>query len=193
MRLFTELFKISNDTTILDIGGTSFNWQYISTDPQLTIINLGFETHRVDNIKYEAGDGTNLKYADKQFDLVYSNSVIEHLFTLRNQKRFATEVQRTGKSYFIQTPAKEFFIEPHIIAPFIHWLPDGLYRRLIRYCSVRGLVTRQTKESIDNFVDEVRLLTFSEFKRLFHDADIFVERFMGMPKSYIAYRTSDCC
>jgi len=34
--------------------------------------------------------------------------------------------------------AREFFIEPHLIAPFVHWLPRHWQRRLIRHFAVRG-------------------------------------------------------
>ncbi len=45
-----------------------------------------------------------LPFKDKSYDIVFSNSVIEHVGNLEKQKQFADEVQRVGKSYFIQTP-----------------------------------------------------------------------------------------
>ena len=55
----------------------------------------------------------------------YSNSVIEHLHEFDQQKRFADEVRRVGRKLWVQTPARGFFVEPHLITPFIHYLPNG--------------------------------------------------------------------
>lgn len=64
------------------------------------------------------GDATNLsQYSDKSFDIVFSNSVIEHLYTKENQISMAKEVNRVGKNYFIQTPNYWFPIEPHWVFP----------------------------------------------------------------------------
>jgi len=70
---------------------------------------------------YVLGDGTNLKYADREFDIAYSNSVIEHLSAYKNQQKFANEMRRVGQKVWCQTPARWFFIEPHYITPFIHF------------------------------------------------------------------------
>lgn len=40
------------------------------------------------------------------FDLVYSNSVIEHLGTWEKQQAFAAEARRVGRGYWIPTPGQ---------------------------------------------------------------------------------------
>ena len=141
-----------------------------------------------DKYKIIVGDGTKLPYAEQEFDVVFSNSVIEHVGTFEQQRRFADEARRVGKRLWVQTPAKCFFIEPHLITPFIHWLPRWVSRQLLRYGTVWGWLTKPTKTEVENFLNEVRLLNYKEMKRLFPDCRIHRERFFGLTKSYIAIR-----
>ncbi|MBC8844888.1 class I SAM-dependent methyltransferase, partial [Escherichia coli] len=67
---------------------------------------------------------------DQQFDIVFSNSVIEHLYTWENQEKMAKEVLRVGKYHFIQTPNYWFPIEPHWVFPFFQFLPKSIRIRL---------------------------------------------------------------
>ena len=135
------------------------------------------------------GDGCALPYADMSFDIVFSNSVIEHVGSWERQQAFAAEARRVGRRLWVQTPAREFFIEPHLITPFFHWLPYVWKRRLMRNFTGRGLIERPEMPSVDAFLAEVRLLTFDEMRALFPDCTILRERFLGCTKSYIAVRT----
>lgn len=109
--------------TILDVGGTEFFWVNRGYDKklnvQITLLNLTkFETHYPNMISVK-GDACNLsEFKDNEFDLVFSNSVIEHLYTQENQIRMAEEVQRVGKNFYIQMPYKYFFVEPHYLLPY---------------------------------------------------------------------------
>jgi 2-polyprenyl-3-methyl-5-hydroxy-6-metoxy-1,4-benzoquinol methylase len=190
---FEKDFGLSDKTTILDVGGSDYNWGLINQEPQVTIINIhypegGMSKVAKPNLKFKIGDGTQLEYPDKHFDIVYSNSVIEHLYTYENQKKFADETMRTGKSVYVQTPAAEFFMEPHLITPFIHWLPASWESRLIKNFSVWGILTRPTRKECDDFLAERRLLNYKEFKELFKDCDIQREKFLFFTKSYIAVK-----
>jgi len=189
MEQFEQLFKIGTNTRVIDVGGTEFNWNLISQVPKVLLINIADKSHWNAglNFTFEIGDGTNLKYADKSFDIAYSNSVIEHLFTYENQKLFAKELRRVGKSVYVQTPAREFFIEPHLVTPFIHWLPRKWQLKLAKY-TLWGLWNHPDKQQINDFLGEIRLITYPEFKELFPDCEIIRERFLGMTKSYIAVR-----
>lgn len=191
MAQFEKEFNLCDDMDILDVGGSQYNWQLIRTNPQLTIVNLS-EPQNWDyskkNMKFAVGDGTKLAFRDKEFSLVYSNSVIEHLFSFENQQRFADEVKRIGKTYYVQTPAEEFFVEPHLITPFIHWFPEKIQRKLMRNFTVWGLITRPSQAYIDNFLNERKLLTYKAFKSLFPDATIRKEKFLFFTKSYIAIK-----
>jgi hypothetical protein len=88
----------------------------------------------------------------------------------------------------VQTPSRWFPIEPHLIAPFIHYFSKRIQRRLIRYFTVWGWLTRPTQHQITAFLDEVRLLTYREMVELFPDCSILRERILGLTKSFIAVR-----
>ena len=109
-----------------------------------------------DTYELVVGDGCKLQYPDQSFDIVFSNSVIEHVGTYARQQAFAAEARRVGRALWIQTPAREFFIEPHLLTPFIHFLPRPLQARLLRYCTIWGLMSKPSPAQVIGFLDEVR-------------------------------------
>jgi Methyltransferase domain len=186
MRELWRDFDLSAQTRVLGVGGGLFNWGLVPTLPQLTIINIALENERDAPASWLIAQGQYLPFQDGAFDLVYSNSVIEHLHTLENQSLFAAECRRVGRRYYVQTPDRLFPIEPHYLAPFIHWLPRGWQRRLIRNFTLRGLLSRPSPQECDALVDEIRLLDEAGVRSLFPDAAIRHERLLGFSKSLIA-------
>lgn len=98
---------------ILDVGGENAFWENRGwagrTDIQIFSLNLVPEEQRHENVRPIAGDATNLaQFGDGSFDVVFSNSVIEHLFTFDNQRRMASEIQRVGKAFWVQTQTSGF-------------------------------------------------------------------------------------
>ena len=191
MARFAEVIDPDDDTTIIDLGGTLQNWAYLEARPRLTLVNAD-PVHATrdypDHVRFELGDATDLDLDDEVYDVAYSNSVIEHLGNWDNQVRFAEEARRVGKRLWVQTPAREFFFEHHTLVPFIHWLPVFLQRRLVRV-TPWALLFRPSREAAEALIDEIRLLTRSEMAELFPDCELIVERWLGLPKSYVAYRT----
>jgi SAM-dependent methyltransferase len=179
--------------TLLDVGG--FPWCWTDTTIPLSKITLlnadnSAAPQAMDFAAAIQGDGCALPFEIGAFDVVFSNSVIEHVGTWERQLAFAAEARRVGRRLWIQTPAREFFVEPHLIAPFIHWLPRQSQRRLIRNFTVRGWLERPGIREVEAFLNEVRLVTFAEMRTLFPDCTILRERFLGLTKSYIAIRTA---
>lgn len=196
IRTFLDTFKPDKNTRILDVGGLPRFWLDVPIESQITLLNI----HPLDeyqssfmtrNQKSVVGDGTQLQYDDQEFDLVFSNSVIEHLGTAINQLAFANEARRVGKSYWIQTPAKEFVVEPHYLTLFLHWFSKPVQKRLLRHFSLWGLLGRPSEQTVDLFLAELRLMSYAEFKSLFPDGSVWVERMLGMPKSYTAIKMGD--
>jgi SAM-dependent methyltransferase len=135
---------------------------------------------RQPNVRRVDGDARALPFADQEFPLVFSNSVIEHVGGWDDQLRFADEVRRVGRRYFVQTPNKWFPIEPHYQLPFIQFLPHRLVVAL-RSRFQLGHVPKDGSLSI-------RLLDAGALRVLFPDADIYRERVFGLTKSLMAVR-----
>lgn len=176
---------------ILDIGGTNEFWQQRGwagrDDVQIVTLNLFAEEKLHENIQPIAGDATDLRQFEAGgFDVAFSNSVIEHLFTFENQKRMASEIRRVGKSFWVQTPNFWFPMEPHFHVPGWQWMPVGVRSAMLRRwrCGWRGPCPDPAKAR--ELVEEIRLLTGTEMRELFPGARILREQFLGMTKSWIA-------
>ncbi len=181
---------------ILDIGGTEDYWKSmgfeLNNKTEIVLLNLYEKAVSHPGFKSIKGDACNLEgIADKSFDLVFSNSVIEHLFTKENQIKMANEIQRVGKNYFIQTPNKYFPIEPHWVFPFFQFLPFGLQVFLTQHFNLGHIPKISDKEKAKEQVREVKLLSKKEFHSMFNGANIFLEKIFGFTKSFIVYKVEN--
>ena len=191
--VFTNLIKdLPRPISILDIGGTTEYWRRRgwagNDDYQITLVNMTLEESEYENITGTVGDATNLsQYDDKSFDIVYSNSVIEHLFTYESQQAMANEIQRIGKASWTQTPNYWFPMEPHFHLPGWQYLPESVRIKLLmsRRCGQRGPIA--DREEAESMVREIRLLRGHEIRKLFPTATIYKERFFGLVKSWVAH------
>jgi len=185
---FVEMFPEDQCKTIIDLGGSTYQWDNIGYKSKITILNLT-KPACVDglpnNYEFIDCDARNTPFPNQSFDLAFSNSVIEHVGGKDEQKQFACEMLRIGKHIYCQTPNKSFFIEPHLIAPFIHWLPKKWQSyHLIRYFTVWGLITKPSREKAEEFLTSIRLLNKKDLIELFPGCKVITERFFLMPKSY---------
>jgi len=191
MKEFVKFFGVDNNTRILDIGGGMLNWSFINEKPQVTMLNLNIPSNfeqLPENLLWIKGDALDIPCPDNSFNIAYASSVIEHLSSFENQKIFAQEISRISKNIYVQTPNKYFFVEPHLITPFMHYLPRKLQRHLLRNFTVWGIVTRPSEEVVNCFLKKIRLLTYSELKILFPDCEIIPERFCFLTKSFVVVR-----
>jgi methyltransferase family protein len=178
--------------TILDVGGTEAFWEvmgYGDSPHKIILLNLFAARMRHPNFSSLAGDARRLdRFGDQSIDIVFSNSVIEHLGTYPNQQRMADEIRRVGKTYFVQTPNFFFPIEPHFLFPCFHWLPFWARRALIRRYSLGNITRKPSVREAEKTLSEFRLLKRSEIKKLFPEAAIHPEKVFGLTKSYIALK-----
>lgn len=184
--------KLENTLQILDIGGTEIYWERMGfpkdEDVHITLLNLELET--VKNKKFTSikGDACNMPdFKDTQFDIVFSNSVIEHLFSRENQQKMANEVKRVGKSYYIQTPNRYFPLEPHWLFPFFQFLPFRMKVSMTKHLNLGHYKKAGTKEAAIKRVNEVKLLTANEMRKLFPGGKLYKEKFLGLTKSVTMY------
>jgi SAM-dependent methyltransferase len=187
----TLLNELPRPIRILDIGGTQFFWEKMNftNEPNVrfTLINLYPQEAPSENFECVIGDATNLPFQDKQFDIVFSNSVIEHLFTWENQVKMANEIRRVGKNYFIQTPNLYFPIEPHWLFPFFQFLPIFVRVFLTRHFNIGGYPKTNNQVEAVKRVKEVRLLSIREMQKLFPEGQCYKEKFMSLTKSIVMY------
>ena len=117
------------------------------------------------------------------YDVVHSNSVIEHLYNFENQKKMASEIIRVGQKYIVQTPNKYFFLEPHYLLPFFQFLPNSLKYFILTKTKLSRL-KKWDKKFAKQYIEEIRLLSEKEMKTLFPKSKIYYEKFFGMNKSF---------
>lgn len=197
MEKFYKIFQPLHDTKVLDIGGAPNTWlvesRYGLAFP-VTLINLRFpDRDMLTASRFSAveGDATQLPFSDESFEIVFSNSVIEHMTTMERQQAFASEARRVAKKLWIQTPARSFPIEPHLLTPFFQYFPNSLKRHVVRHFTLWGLLTKPNQAEVEEMLCDIRLLTYREMKQLFPDCKILRERVLGITKSYVAVRTDE--
>jgi SAM-dependent methyltransferase len=193
MRLFEKFCeKIGSNLKVVDVGGTFYHWKSSAEFVQsieLTLVNIEKETEELPgNVKFIEADARNLEFmADKQFDVAYSNSVIEHFSDFEEQAKVATNIRRIANHYFVQTPNYYFPVEPHFLFPFFQMLPEGMKKTLVKNFSLGWYEKQADDNSAAELVKSIRLLKRKELIELFPDAEIHEEKFFGMNKSFIAY------
>ena len=185
---FRRLFRVDETTRILDLGGSVPFWQKAGIQADITILNLSAPPRTLPRgFHYVQGDARDLsRYPDGQFDVVFSNSVIEHVGDQCDQEKMAHEVRRVGQGYFVQVPNRNFPIEPHFLFPAFQFLPRHLRCFVARHWPY-GWFQAGSAEAL-HAAEHVRLLTCPELSGLFPDAVILGESFWLFNKSLIAVR-----
>jgi len=146
LRLFLELLEPGPDTTVVDVGVTDASFGAGSTDnffealypwpDRITAVgDTGLQRFRAafPQVRAVQADGRKLPFGDGEFDLGFSNAVVEHVEGGRaGQRRFVHELARVAQRVFVTTPNRFFPVEVHTRLPLVHWLPPSARDRLIR-------------------------------------------------------------
>jgi hypothetical protein len=174
---------------ILDAGGTLNFWKQMgyagSREIELTILNLEHESSIDSNIKFITGDVRDLsRFKDKEFDIVFSNSVIEHVGGTDDRTKMANEIIRAGKIHCVQTPNYYFPFEPHYLFPFFQFLPKFLRIWLLMNFNLGWYSKCRTKSEAEENINSIHLLRKTELLNLFPGTKLIKERFMGLTKSF---------
>lgn len=179
---------------VLDMGGNVEYWHdlepvWAGRRLEFTLVNL--IAQRIDDRRFESlvGDCTNMQgIADNSFDVVHSNSVIEHVGRWDAMRAMAREVRRLAPRYFVQTPDFWFPLEPHFRVPFFHWLPEPARLALVMRFDCGAFPRAKTLDDAQRYIEDSILIDRKRMQALFPDARIESERLFGLSKSLIAVR-----
>ncbi len=194
--LLSLLSTLPTPIKILDVGGRVAFWRstgLLDTEfAQVSITLLNTSVSEIGGehpqMQYVVGDARNMsQFRPKEFDFVFSNSVIEHVGSYGDQSRMAKEIERVGKRYFVQTPNFYFPIEPHFVFPAFHWLPIAIRVWLVTHFSLGWYRKFSDIQSASAEVRSIRLLKKTEFLRLLPDSVLFEEKILGLTKSFVLY------
>lgn len=190
-KLFFSHFSEVEKIEILDVGGTAYFWQHstLLSHPgiRITLLNLHQSETNHPALQAVQGNATDMReFKNGHFDLVFSNSVIEHLYTLEQQQKMASEIRRVGKSYFIQTPNSYFPIEAHYALPFAQYYPNAFLYFILTKTKFSRLKKWNPAEA-SQYIAEIRLLNAREMKTLFPGASLLKEKALGLTKSITAH------
>ena len=171
--LFEREIGFDPEQTILDVGFTED--EYSSTENFMEkhypypekITALGIE-HAVKfrqsypKVKVVNYDGKKFPFEDNEFDLAWSNAVVEHVGPEEDQIRFVSELNRVGKRVFLTTPNKYFPFEVHTRTPLLHFLlPQRWFDRWL------DLIGKPWAKG-----DFMFLLSQTDLKRILHAAGV---------------------
>jgi hypothetical protein len=179
---------------ILDVGGTPAFWAAhraaLRVDAHITLLNRVFANHGgLEDVRCVVGDARRLDmFADAQFDMCISNSVIEHLGVASDQRRMADEIRRVSRGYFVQTPNKYFPFEPHFLVPGWQFAPISVRAWLLQWRDWGWIKRAENPKMARETVESIRLLSARDLAALFPDALIYREKIGPFTKSVTAWR-----
>jgi len=158
----------------------------IQKQAKIVLRNVSKVVVTIPNFESMIGDGRNMsEFKDKEFDIVFSNSVLEHVGDYEQQHKMAEEVNRVGKRLFLQTPNLFFPIEPHFLLPFFQFLPLNSKVFLINHFTIGWYQKVPDKQEAKEIVSSIKLLTEKEITTLFPGAIIYKEKLFGLTKSFV--------
>ena len=153
MRLFLELLRPTPELRVVDVGVTdggfgggrgaeathNFFEALYPWPAQITAVSTQYLDRfreAFPEVACVRADGRELPFADGEFDIGFSNAVVEHVGDRDEQRQFVHELCRVSKRVFVTTPNRWFPIEVHTLLPVVHWLPsrqrEAVYRLLRR-------------------------------------------------------------
>ena len=122
-----------------------------------------------------------------RFDLVVSNSLVEHVGGHAQRRRLAEVVHTAADRNWIQTPYRYFPVEPHWMFPGMQFLP---FSARVAMSSVWPMGNRRTPDRAEatEWAHEVELIGIAQMRSYFPESTIWLERLAGLVKSLVAIR-----
>jgi hypothetical protein len=202
LKLFNAFMKgVTGRTRLVDLGGTVRFWENwgLAKQPLLdvTLVNNhdrdkhhANDTIALPNLRRISADVLTLSAADfAQYDVIFSNSLIEHLPGRELQQRLARAIVESGRPYFLQTPNKRSPLDPHFPRPYVPFFaayPRALQARLLSWSALGSGSASPSYAAALARLDNYYPLTTREVRQLFPEARIVIERPLGVPLSIVA-------
>jgi len=191
---FSSQFPDIASMSIIDLGGTAEAWLRSPIRPaSVHVVNLEPEATAptADWIRADYGDACDLpdNIRNSSYDLVFSNSVLEHVGGHAQRMRFAEAVHKLANVHWIQTPYRYFPIEPHWIFPGFQFLPLTVRAELSQQWPLAHTKSANRQEGLEAAMG-VELVSRSEMAYYFPSSVIEAERFVGIAKSLVAIKTA---
>lgn len=192
---FCQLIPPKRPVRILDVGGTRAYWSTVGLgqlgECEIVLYNIAAAEDPGPPFVIEHGNACDLsRFADRSFDVAFSNSVIEFVGDADDQRRMICEMRRVASIVVLQTPNASFPVDWQTLVPFFHWLPP----RWRAWCHRRFRVGRVKRvpdgATADYVARRVRALTRADIESLFPGCTIECERVMGLVKSIVAHNAA---
>ncbi|MHA6758526.1 class I SAM-dependent methyltransferase [Streptacidiphilus sp. PAMC 29251] len=192
--VFADTFPGIGEMSVIDLGGTVETWLRAPVRPaRVHVVNLLEDppAEVPDWIRAEFSDATALseRILATEYDLVYSNSVLEHVGGHTQRLRFAEAVHRLAPRHWVQTPYRYFPIEPHWLFPGFQFLPLAARAELARYWPLAHSRAGSTEEGLRSAMC-TELISRSEMQHYFPHSRVINEHMAGLVKSLIAAKSS---
>jgi hypothetical protein len=202
-RMISKILARQGTCRILDIGGTAYYWQlnkgFLEANKgkiKILLVNLPDakganapgEVNGDPLFENVSGDACDMAtyFLRDDYDMIHSNSVIEHVGGESAQRAMAEHTALSKKPYYLQTPNYWFPIEPHYRALAFHWLDVNLRAALLQRFTLGFRTRTPNREEALGIIESVRLLTPGQLRNLFPGGKLLRERFLGFTKSLIA-------
>jgi hypothetical protein len=186
-RVFEDFFPEIGEMTVLDLGGDARAWRLAPVRPRHVYLLNTFEQEVeepwMSGIVGDACEPPQLP----ESDLTYSNSVIEHVGGHWRRERFAATV-REAERYWVQTPNRYFPIEPHFMFPLLQHLPRPVQRTAVAHWPLGNHADVSDPRQALTDVLEIELLSATEMRFYFPEAQLWHERLLGLTKSFAAVK-----
>jgi hypothetical protein len=202
-RRLLERFPSLQDMRVVDLGGEAQTWIEAPVRPrEVVLLNIPWMARSQQEWLDETGPGwiravggdacdPPAELSNDNFDLVFSNSVIEHVGGHQRRAAFAAAVHRLAPHHWVQTPNRYFPIEPHWLFPGFQFLPARARAEVQRRWPVGHFAAlRGKQDDRDRMRDvlEVELVSKSELHWYFPDSEVIPERVGPLTKSWIVVR-----
>jgi hypothetical protein len=207
----SELFRqflqaFASPIRIIDLGGTVSMWERWGLDKEAGLridlvnsfpidVNGRDLVPATSNFRKVNADVASLRPDDyRQYDLVFSNSMLEHLTSRDLQRSVAQAILTSGRPFFIQVPNKHSLIDPHFahpLAPFFAAWPRSLQARALSLSALGSGSKASSVEHAERRLAYYNPISKRDLVELFSAGSptLAIERTLGVPISIVVWKS----